>query len=180
MIHHLTHTLSNIANTINTMVNGSIIGKYILGACSAVAAYFAPIWYLLVICFATTAVDMVYGWKVARKFKKKLESRKNWKGTLRKIKDEAIILALLHGLEWAVVDQSGVFILTGGAAVIITLTEIWSIIENLNTLDPNGPWRALGKFLRKKGEEYTGIELELENEHTGDTTVDKKPLEDGN
>lgn len=160
------------------MVNGSVIGKYILGACSAVAAYLAPIWYLLVICFATTAIDMVYGWKVARKFKKKLESRKNWKGTLRKIKDEAIILSLLHGLEWAVVDQSGVFILTGGAAVIITLTEIWSIIENLNTLDPDGPWRALGKFLRKKGEEYTGIELDLENEHTDDHSVAEKSLED--
>jgi len=177
MIHHLSQTLSNIANTINTMVNGSIIGKYIIGAGSAVAAYLAPIWYLLVICFATTAVDMVYGLKVARKFKKKLESGKNWKGTISKIKDEAIILALLHGLEWAVVDQSGVFILTGGAAVIITLTEIWSIIENLNTLDPKGPWRALGKFLRKKGEEYTGIEIDLEDEHTGDPSVAKESLE---
>ena len=90
-------------------------------------------------------------------------------GTLRKIRDEAIILALLHGLEWAVVDESGVFILTGGAAVIITLTELWSILENLNTLDPKGPWRMLGKFLRKKGEDYTGIELdEEEHEHTRD------------
>lgn len=174
MIRHLSESLQNMGNTINAMVNGSAIGKFLLGCGAAVVSYFAPIWYLLVICFATTTVDMIYGWKVARKFKKKLESGKNWKGTIRKIKDEAVILALLHGLEWAVVDQSGVFILTGGAATIITLTELWSIIENLNTLDPNGPWRLLGKFLRKKGEDYTGIDLDFDDEHTDNTSKDDK------
>lgn len=69
-------------------------------------------------------------------------------------------------------DESGVFILTGGVTAIITLTEMWSILENLNTVDPNGPWRMLGKFLRKKGEDYTGIELDKEeHEHTDDRKV---------
>lgn len=94
------------------------------------------------------------------------------------MRDEGIILALLHGLEWAVFDESGVFLLTGGAAAIITLTEVWSIIESLNTLDPKGPWRLLGKFLRKKGEDYTGIDLDFENEHTDDSAVAKESLED--
>ena len=178
MIHHLSNTLHNIAGTLNAMVNGSAVGKFLVGLGSAVVAYFAPIWYLLVICFATTVVDMIYGIKVARKFKKKIESGKNWAGTLRKIKDEFIMLALTHGLEWAVLDQSGVFLLTGGATTIITLTELWSIIENLNTLDPKGPWRLLGKFLRKKGEDYTGIELNFENEYTDGTTVAEESLED--
>ena len=178
MIQHISHTLTHIANTINAMVNGSAIGKFLLGVGSAVVSYFAPIWYLLVICFATTTLDMIYGFKVARKLKKKIESGKNWEGTIRKLKDEGIILALLHGLEWAVFDESGVFLLTGGAAVIISLTEIWSIIENLNTLDPKGPWRMLGKFLRKKGEDYTGIELNFENEHTDGADVAKESLED--
>ena len=174
MIQHLSHTLQNIGNTLNAMVNGSSLGKFLLGAGAAVISYFAPIWYLLIICFATTGIDMIYGWKVARKFKKKLESGRNWKGTIRKIKDEAIILAILHGLEWAIMDESGVFILTGGATAIITLTELWSIIENLNTLDPKGPWRLLGKFLRKKGEDYTGIELSFDDEYTNDSSVDKE------
>ena len=178
MIQHLSQTLSNIAATLNTMVNGSTIGKFLIGAGSAVVGYFAPIWYLLVICFATTIVDMIYGFKVARKLKKKIESGKNWAGTIRKLKDETIILALVHGLEWSVLDQSGVFLLTGGATTIITLTELWSIIENLNTLDPKGPWKLLGKFLRKKGEDYTGIDLSLEDEHTGDTAVATESLED--
>lgn len=67
-------------------------------------------------------------------------------------------------------DESGVFLLTGGATIIITLTELWSILENLNTLDPKGPWRMLSRFLRKKGEDYTGIELH-DDKHTDDRKV---------
>ena len=174
MISHLSQTLDHIGSAINTIVSGSVIGKLMVGFCSATIAYFAPIWYLLLICFATTVVDMVYGIKVAKKLGKKIESGKNWNGTLRKIRDEGIILSLLHGLEWAVIDQSGVFILTGGATIIITLTEMWSILENLNTLDENGPWRLLGKFLRKKGEEYVGLNLKEET-YADDNKVANKP-----
>lgn len=151
MIQHLSKTLTHIGNTLHAMAQGSSLVKFLIGMGSAVVGFYAPIWYLLCICFATTIIDMIYGFKVARKFKKKIESGKNWKGTIRKLKDSLIILSLVHGLEWAVLDQSGVFLLTGGVATIISLTEIWSIIENLNTLDPKGPWRMLGKFLRKKG-----------------------------
>jgi hypothetical protein len=62
-----------------------------------------------------------------------------------------------------------VFVLTGGATVIIGLTELWSILENLNTLNPDGPWKALGKFLKKKGEDYIGTEIELNDGDTNDT-----------
>ena len=177
MISHISQTLSNMSATLNAMVNGSSIGKFFIGLGSTAVSYFAPIWYLLVICFATTIVDMIYGFKVARKFKKKIESGKNWAGTIMKLKSEAVILALTHGIEWAVLDESGVFILTGGVTAIITLTELWSIIENLNTLDPKGPWKLLGKFLRKKGEDYTGIDLDFNDEHTDDTSVVEEPLE---
>jgi len=47
---------------------------------------------------------MICGIRVARKQKKKIESGKNWKGTLRKIMDEFTIILLAHGLEWAVMD----------------------------------------------------------------------------
>ena len=151
-----------------------MIGKWVIGIGSAVAAFLTPIQYLLMICFAATIVDMICGFRVARKLKQKIESGKNWSGTLRKLIDEFTILCLAHGLEWAVMDESRVFVLTGGATIIITLTEMWSILENLNTVDPNGPWRMLGKFLKKKGEDYTGIELD-ENEHTDDIPVDHKP-----
>jgi len=49
----------------------------------------------------------------------------------------------------------------------------------LNTLDPKGPWKLLGKFLRKKGEDYTGIDLNFDDDDTNDTPVAEEPLEDG-
>jgi len=54
--------------------------------------------------------------------------------------------------------------------IIVGLTELWSILENLNTLEPKGPWRVLSRFLTKKGEDLTGINLE-EDEHTNDSNV---------
>ena len=161
------------------MVNDSVIGKFLLSAGAAITAFLAPVQWLLVICFATTVMDMISGMRVAHKFKQKIESGKNWSGTLRKILDEFLIILLAHGIEWAILDESGVFVLTGGVTAIITLTELWSIIENLNTVDPDGPWRIIGKFLKKKGEDYTGIELDFDkDEHNDDTTVASEPLED--
>lgn len=179
MAHHFIHTLESIGNAINSMVNGSVLGKFIVGAGAAITAFLAPIQWLFTICFATTIADMVFGMRVARKQHKKIQSSKNWEGTLRKILDEFIIVALAHGIEWAIFDQSGVFVITGGVTAIITLTELWSIIENLNTIDPDGPWRIIGKFLKKKGEDYTGIELDFnKDEHNDDSTVASKQLED--
>ena len=177
MIHHLTKMLSNIANAVNGFAQGSSIGKFFIGLGSAVIGFFSPIAYLLLICFITTIVDMIYGIKVAIKKNKKLESSKTWGGTLSKIKAELVLIGITHGLEWAVLDQHGVFVLTGGITAIITLTELWSILENLNTLDPKGPWKALGKFLKTKGEDFTGIDIDLDNEHNNDADVAKEPLE---
>lgn len=159
----------HITQTINTMTNGSVFGKIGIALSAFLTGMYAPIVGIMCTCFAATSIDLFYGLKVARKNKQKIESRKTWKGTLKKIRDEFIIISLARALEWSVLDESGVFVLTGGAAVIITLTEIWSIIENLNTLDPSGPWKALRKFLKKKGEEYTGIELDIHKHDENDT-----------
>ena len=177
MIQHITKMLSSIGSAVNGITQGSSIGKFLIGVGSAVIGFFSPVIYLLLICFVTTIIDMVYGIKVALKNNKKIESGKTWSGTLTKIKAELVLIGIAHGLEWAVLDQSGVFVLTGGITAIITLTELWSILENLNTLDPKGPWKALGRFLKKKGEDYTGIEIDLDNEHNNDADVAKEPLE---
>lgn len=177
MIQHITKILNSIGTAMEGFSQGTAIGKFLLGLGSAVVGFFSPIVYVLLVCFVTTIIDMIYGIKVAIKQNKKLESSKSWNGTLSKIKAELVLIAIAHGLEWAVLDQSGVYVLTGGIAAIITLTELWSILENLNTLDPKGPWKALGQFLRKKGEDYTGIEIDLDNEHNNDANVADKPLE---
>ena len=153
--------LTKISNTLNQITHGNVLEKVGIYIGSILTAFFAPIVGLIITCFLATIIDMIYGIKVAYKHKKKIESRKNWKGTLVKLIDEFWLIVLSRLVEFTVLDAEGVFVLTGGVTVIIALTEIWSIIENLNTLDPNGPWRVLGKFLKKKGEDYVGIKLDL-------------------
>lgn len=168
---HFSQTIQHIGNAINAMTQNTLFGKFLVSLGVATVSFVTPIADLLMICFATTLADMIFGIKVARKFKRKIESQKSWKGTLRKIMDEFTIILLAHGIEWSIVDQSGVFVLTGGATAIITLTEMWSILENLNTLDPKGPWRVLGKFLKKKGADYIGVELSNDDETISNTEV---------
>ena len=141
---------------------GTTFGKILIGLGSLLTAFYSPIAALLISCFIFTIVDMFYGIKVSCKFKKKITSHKNWKGTLVKLIDEFVIISLARLLEYSVLgDEIGVYLLTGGTTVIIGLTELWSILENLNTLNPKGPWKALGKFLKKKGEDYVGTEIDL-------------------
>lgn len=164
-------------NTIGRMFDGfsvgTPLGKLLIASGSVVTAIYSPIIALLMSCFAFTVVDMIYGIKVAKKQKQKITSDKNWNGTLKKIFDEFVILSLARLLEYSVLHNNDVFIITGGVAVIISLTELWSILENLNTLNPDGPWKALGAFLKKKGEDYTGIEIDL-NENDKDDNRDHK------
>lgn len=154
---------SNIQNVMNTISGNTFLGKLGITAGALITAYFTPIIGLLVSCFSASFIDMIYGIKVAKKQNCKITSDHTRKGTWNKIKAEFAIICLARLLEYSVLGTSGVFILTGGATVIITLTELWSILENLNMLNPNGPWRSLGKFLKKKGEAYTGVEIELKN-----------------
>lgn len=169
--------ITSIGDTLNAMTNNSFYGKLAIGAASIATAYFAPIVGLLFACFACTSVDLVYGLKVAKRLGKKITSSKSWKGTLRKIKDEFTIIMLAHLLEYTVMGEHSITILSGGATALICVTELWSILENLNTLDPEGPWRILGQFLRKKGQDYTGIEIQFKNETNSDIKVDIKPQE---
>lgn len=157
-----------IFNSIGRMFDGisfgTVAGKALIALGSFATAFFSPIWILLVACFAFTTVDMFYGIKVARKQKQKITSDKNWKGTLTKIMDEFTIITLARLLEFAVLGDAGVFVLTGGSTMILCLTEMWSILENLNTLNPKGPWKALGKFLKKKGEDFTEITIKQDGD----------------
>ena len=142
-------------------------GKVAIAGGALLTAYFTPIVGLLVACFSCSVVDMCYGIKVALKNGKKITSKKNWKGTLVKIKDEFALILLAHLIEYVLFGADATLFLSGGITAIVTLTELWSILENLNTLNPDGPWRMLSKFLKAKGEEYTGIELDLNKNSNG-------------
>ena len=169
----MVHFLNSIEKMFEGFSAGTPLGKFLIGCGSLATAFFSPIAALLVACFGFTIVDLVYGLKVAKKQKQKITSDKTWKGTLSKLIDEFTIISLARLLEFAVLGNStDVFVLTGGATVVIGLTELWSILENLNTLKPNGPWKALGRFLKKKGEDYTGINIIEENEYSDNSKMD--------
>lgn len=164
------HVWSSIITAINSISGDTFIGKTIIATGALLTAYFTPIIGLLITCFATSFVDMVYGIQVAKMQHSKITSSKTRRGTWNKMKAEFAIIALARLLEFTVVGTTGVFVLTGGATVIITLTELWSILENLNTLYPNGPWRSLSKYLKKKGEAYTGIDLDFDKDDKHDNS----------
>ena len=166
ILQSMQNTLSHISNHLQSITQGTLIGKLLVSLGAALTAYFTPILGLILTCFTTTIVDMLYGFKLAHKQHKKITSDKNRKGTLAKMRDEFIIVCLARLVEFTVIGNSGVFILTGGVTVIIALTEIWSILETLNTLNPNGPWRSLSRFLKKKGEDYTGIDLDINDNNS--------------
>lgn len=166
--------LTSIGNMFTAVCGQSQWNKVGLSVGAAITAYLTPIVGLLFACFCFTVIDMYYGIKVARKQGQKITSKKNWQGTLIKIKDEFTILLLSHLLEFTVLNDKAPFVLTGGTCVIICLTELWSILENLNTLDPEGPWRSLNKFLKKKGTEYVGPINNDENDKD-DNSVATKP-----
>ena len=166
ILQSMQNTLNNISNNLESMTQGTFVGKLLISTGAVLTAYFTPILGLLLTCFTTTIVDMLYGFKLAHKQHKKITSNRNRKGTLTKLRDEFAIICLARMIEFTVIGTSGVFILTGGATVIIALTEIWSILETLNTLNPNGPWRSLSKFLKKKGEDYTGIDLDTNDNNS--------------
>lgn len=167
----------NMVDSIVRMFNGlsanTPLGKAAIILGSALSAFYSPIILLLITCFVFTVTDMVYGIQVASKFGLKITSHKNWKGTIKKLFDEFTIISLARLLELSVLGSDDVFVLTGGATTIIALTELWSILENLNTLNPKGPWRSLSRFLKKKGEEYIGTNIDINND---DTTLDSSEL----
>ena len=152
---------SSIGKTLSAITNNSFVGKLSIGIGALLTAYFTPIAGLLFACFACTSVDLIYGLKVAKKAGKKLTSSKSWRGTLNKLKQEFVIIMLAHLVEHSVMGAGSITLLSGGATVLICLTELWSILENLNTLDPSGPWRILSRYLKKKGEDYAGINIKV-------------------
>lgn len=165
--------LASIGNTFNTISNGTEIGKLAVAASAILVAYISPIVGLLVACFACSITDMIYGIKVAKRLGKKITSKKNWKGTLTKIKDEFTLILLAHLLEY-VIGYGDNFILSGGIAVIICLTEILSILENLNTLNPEGPWKLVSKFLKKKGSDIMDIDDNIIQQNDDDNKLVNK------
>lgn len=159
---------NSIGTAFNAITNNSFTGKLMLSCGALITAFFTPIVGLLFACFALNIVDLISGIKAARVQGQAITSRKTWKGTIQKLIMESELIVSLHIIEYFTFPTVGLetTILSGGATILICLTEIWSFLENLNRINPNGPWKVLKSFLEKKSEQITGIEIDLNNDGT--------------
>lgn len=156
--------LTSIGTTLNTVASNFYSKLAVLTAATA-TAFFTPIAGLIIACFLLNVADLITGLEVAIKQGKTLWSRKTWTGTIKKIRQESAVIILTHVIEhFAMSAITTTTVISGGVTILICLTELWSILENLNTVNPNGPWRILKQFLKQKGEQYTGVEININDD----------------
>ena len=111
------HLFTSIGNMFQGFSAGTTFGKILIAAGSTLAAIYSPITALLITCFAFTAVDMFYGIKLAKKLGKKIESHKNWKGTITKLVDEFVVVSEKEiSLAIAVLSQRAKCVVEGAGA----------------------------------------------------------------
>lgn len=156
-------TINRILDTLSLVTNNSTVAQIGITISVVISNFFLPIVPVILTCFGLTIIDLIYGLKVAKKQKVKIESKRTWNGTIRKMRDMFSILTMVRGIELYLLAGVSGTALIGAVATIIGFTELWSILENMNTLNPNGPWRAIGNFLRKKGKETVGMDLDTNN-----------------
>lgn len=162
--------IGRIAASISTLGGNSTVAQIgvVLGA--VISNLFLPIAPVILTCFGLTIVDLFYGLKVANRKKVRIESKRTWNGTIRKMRDTFTIITMIRCIELYLLCGITDTLLVGSAATIIGLTEVWSILENMNTLNPKGPWRALSKFMTIKGSEVTGVDLKDIKDECSKTT----------
>ena len=133
----------------------------ITGAASWVAGTFAPIWTVLLILCIFIFTDAFLGCKVSRSQGKKCESRR-FRKTLRKFGWASAIVWFSNAVDVHILTSFNAHLVEFFAGAIAGV-ELWSILENLATLYPDGPWRILKKFLKTKGEKYLDITIDKED-----------------
>lgn len=130
------------------------MGSWLLGS-------FVPIWTVLLIVLLLVFTDAFLGCSVARSKGLKCEGRRLWR-TLKKFGWCTAIIWFANRIETDVFISFNAHLVEIFAGSIAGV-ELWSILENLNTLFPNGPWKVLSKFLRTKGEKYLDITIDKED-----------------
>lgn len=142
---------------IDYVQGNSALKNALLIVVAFVVDFFSPIVPIILACYLCIFVDMFYGVKVAYK-QKKIRSRYAWTGTIKKLRDASIALVLCNVIERFIIGPDSPFaLLTVLVAVVVSVTELLSILENLYILDPNGPWRLLGKIIAKKSSDKLGV-----------------------
>lgn len=128
---------------------------------SALSTFFLPIWVtILAVCIIIT-VDMVLGIAVSIRNGEKPQSRKAW-STIKKFIWSIVAISCAHLVDTYIFVSFNAHLVEAFAGMIGGV-ELWSIMENLQTLDPTGPWKIFRKFIKRKGEKYLDITIDKED-----------------
>lgn len=128
---------------------------------SAISTFFLPIWIPIVAVGILIIIDMILGIRVSLSKNDKIQSRKAW-ATLKKLYFSSLMISCGHLVDQYILTSFNAHLVEGFAGLIAGV-ELWSMIENLHTLDPTGPWNLFEKFLKKKGEKYLDITIDKED-----------------
>lgn len=168
-------TIGRILETLVKLSGDSSVTAAGVASLAFLSNFFLPVVPVVLTCFGLSFIDLCYGLKIAKR-EGRVESRRSWNGTIRKFRDTFTIIVAARGIELFILSNfTTTSFLVGGVALIIALTEFWSILENLNTVNPDGPWRTLGKFMRKKGSDVLNVDLDkiLNDDNTNNKATSK-------
>lgn len=130
-------------------------------ASSYIIGSFVPLYSILLVLLILVVTDAILGCKVSLKRGNKCESRRLWK-TLRKFGWCGAIVWFANRINTDILVSFDAHLVEFFAGAIAGV-ELWSIIENLSELYPNGPWKVLSKFIKAKGEKYLDITIDKED-----------------
>lgn len=129
-----------------------------IGAINWIIGSFIPIFVPLIILALLIITDAILGCKVSVKKGDKIESRKFWK-TLKKILQSSAIVWFAHAIDADILLSFDAHLVEASAGLISAI-EFLSILENLTTLYPDGPWGMVSKIVKTKTEKYLDITIE--------------------
>lgn len=133
----------------------------LLSAGSWLLGTIIPIWPILLLLALFVFTDAFLGCKVSISKGEKCETRRFWK-TLRKLGWCFAIVWFANRIDVDIFKSFDAHLVEASAGLIAGV-ELWSMLENLNTLYPDGPWKILSKVIRSKGEKYLDITIDKED-----------------
>lgn len=128
---------------------------------SALSTFFLPIWTTILAVCILILIDMILGTRVSISKGEPFQSRKLW-STIKKFGWSTMAISCAHLTDTYIIVSFDAHLVECFAGMIGGV-ELWSMMENLQTLDPTGPWRIFSKVLKSKGERYLDITIDKED-----------------
>lgn len=131
------------------------------GTMGWLSTFFAPIWTVIIVVWVFILIDAILGTRVSITRGGKFESRRLW-STLKKFGNCAMIISCCYLMDTEILKSIDMHLVEAFSGIVCGV-ELWSMIENLQAIDPTGPWKIFSKFIRSKGEKYLDITIEKDD-----------------